>query len=74
MANIIALECSAALPTIGSKITLMKATGTLDDKLHIHSLLSTTILFVELEGWLSILLIVGAGFKLLLSKGHICCA
>jgi hypothetical protein len=42
MASIIALECSAALPTIGSKITLMKATGTLDDNLHIHSLLSTT--------------------------------
>lgn len=27
MAKIIALACSAALPTIGSKITLMKATG-----------------------------------------------
>lgn len=27
MANIIALACSAALPTIGSKITLIKATG-----------------------------------------------
>lgn len=27
MANIIALACSAALPTIGSKITLINATG-----------------------------------------------
>ena len=27
MANIIALACSAALPTIGSKITLIKDTG-----------------------------------------------
>lgn len=27
MANMIALACSAAFPTIGSRMTLMKATG-----------------------------------------------
>jgi hypothetical protein len=31
MANIMALACSAAFPTIGSRITLMKATGKFND-------------------------------------------
>jgi hypothetical protein len=31
MANIMALACSAAFPTIGSRITLIKATGKFND-------------------------------------------
>jgi hypothetical protein len=31
IANIMALACSAAFPTIGSRITLIKATGKLND-------------------------------------------
>lgn len=31
MANMIALACSAAFPTIGNKITLIKATGKFND-------------------------------------------
>jgi hypothetical protein len=31
MANMMALACSAAFPTIGSRITLIKATGKFND-------------------------------------------
>jgi hypothetical protein len=31
MANIMALACSAAFPTIGSRITLIKASGMFND-------------------------------------------